>query len=205
MHAKIWDFSNFSGMLNGMRLFIAINFSEKIKQNIFEVQDRIRKNAERGRYSLPGNFHLTLVFLGETAEDRLPEITSAIKQAVLLEEKPVSSFNLVFSRTEFFKRGCKELWFLGIDKENQNGEAQLKKLQSKLASELIVRNFAMDKRPFTAHITLGREIINGPWPFKISPITIEVNRLSLMLSEHIKENGSKSKLVYTEIFGCDLL
>lgn len=187
-----------------MRLFIALNFNEKVKQNILEVQDRIRKNAERGNYSLPENFHLTMVFLGETAEGRIPEITDAIKQTVLSEEKPASSLSLVFSKAEFFKRSRKELWFLGIDKENQNGEAQLKKLHRKLASELIVRNFAIDKRPFTAHITLGREIINGPWPFKTAPIAVEASRLSLMRSEHIKESGSKSKLAYTELFGCDL-
>ena len=186
-----------------MRLFIAINCNEEVKRNILAVQDRIRKNAKQGNYSLPENLHITLVFLGETAEERLPEIIDAIKQTVLPEEKPPSPVNLIFSKAEFFKRGGKELWFMGIDKENRSGEAKLKELQNALAARLIAKNFDIDKRPFTAHITLGREIINGPWPFKTGNIAVQVKRVSLMLSEH-RHSGGKNKLVYTELFGADL-
>ena len=187
-----------------MRLFIAVTFDEKTKRRIETVQDQLRKEAARGKFTLPENLHLTLVFLGETAEKLLPEIMDAMKKAVSPDGIPYTAFDLVFSKTGFFKRSGKELWWLGTGEENRAGEKRLKELQAGLSRELTARNFSIDKRPFTAHITLGREIINGPWPFETEKITVSINRLSLMLSEHKPAQGRKNRLVYTEIFGLNL-
>jgi len=187
-----------------LRLFIAINFEDKVKQRIAAVQEQLRKETSRGNFTRRENLHLTLVFLGETAEERLPEIKEIMECAVSTETKPFRAFELVFSRAGFFKRGGKELWHLGIDEEDRAGEKQLAELQSLLAKELIARNFFIDNRPFTAHITLGREIHNGPWPFKTESIVIPVKRISLMQSYNKQVSGEKNKLVYTELFGCDL-
>ena len=145
-----------------MRLFIAVNFSDEAKHRIGAVQEQIKKTAERGNYSLPENLHLTLVFLGETAEEHLPAIQDAMVHAVSAGEKPVPAFNLIFSKAGFFKRGGKELWHLEADNKNSDGFKQLTALQSRLVSELAARNFSIDSRPFSPHITLGREIIRGP-------------------------------------------
>ena len=56
-----------------MRLFAAINFNNEVKQRIGLIQDQIRKKDPKGKFSLPENIHLTLVFLGETAAERLPD------------------------------------------------------------------------------------------------------------------------------------
>ena len=182
-----------------MRLFIAVTFSKEVKQQIEVVQERIKKQAENGKFSSSQNLHLTLVFLGETPELRMPEIKTAIAEAVSAGGNPVTSFNLGFSNVGFFKRGGKELWWLGPEEEDPGGGKELKELQKALAAELCARDFPVDTRPFAAHITLGREIKNGPWPFKIKEIKIDVKRISLMLSEHVK-----GKLLYTELFGVDL-
>ena len=187
-----------------MRLFIAVNFSKEVKQQILEVQDRIKDVVKQGKFSSPENLHLTLVFLGETPAERLPEIKNAMNQVAFSDRKPASAFYLAFSNAGFFKRGGKELWWLGIDEKNCNEEKQLKALQSSLAAELTSRGFHIDRRPFTAHITLGREIKNGPWPFKTEKIPVNVKRISLMLSEHMRNPDKKNKLIYTELFGCDL-
>ena len=198
-----------------MRLFIAINFDDEAKRRILTVQNKIKKEAGNGKFSPPENLHLTLVFLGETAEERLPEIQEAMIQAVSDEKfRPV--INLVFSKAGFFKRGGKELWYLGTGKEKTDGETRLTSLQQRLAGELLKRNFFIDKRPFTAHITLGREIKsnptsnseltcnNGLWPFETENILIAVKRLSLMESSHVRSSGGKSVLVYTELFGYEI-
>jgi len=185
-----------------MRLFIAVNFSEKVKRRILVVQDRIKEQAKKGKFPPEENLHLTLVFLGETPEDRIPEITNAMKAAVSSGEKPDPSFTITFFYAGFFKRGRKELWWLGTDaRKNPNDNEPLKKLQKRLTSELLARNIPVDPKPFTAHITLGREITDGPWPFKTESIVIPVNRISLMLSEHKPVSGKKNTLVYTELFG----
>jgi 2'-5' RNA ligase len=74
-------------------------------------------------------------------------------------------------------------------------------LQQKLSSGLLNAGIPIDTRPFRAHITLGREIrVHGPVGMDEIKITIPVNRISLMKSEH-----SGGQLVYTEVFGNDLL
>ena len=95
-----------------MKLFMAVNFDEDIKLRIKTVQDKLKKETQRGKFSLPENLHLTLVFLGETAEDRLPEIKNAMEQTVCSDAAPIYPFDLIFSCAGFFKRGGKELWYL---------------------------------------------------------------------------------------------
>jgi 2'-5' RNA ligase len=201
-----------------MRLFIAVNFDEEVKRRILTVQEKIRKEAEKGTFSPPENVHITLVFLGETPEERLQEIKDAIVRSASVNGKPVPSFTTAFSNAGFFKRGPKELWWLGSDgKENRpvspaacagkvggNEAGGLEELQHRLALELKSRNFVLDSRPFTAHITLGREIRSSLWPFKTETIVIPVKRISLMESRHIPVPGKKTTLVYTELFGYDL-
>ncbi|MDR2701629.1 MAG: RNA 2',3'-cyclic phosphodiesterase [Spirochaetaceae bacterium] len=183
-----------------MRLFIAVNVDQEIKRRILEVQDRIRKEVNRGKFPPKENFHITLVFLGETPEERLPAIKEAMIQAASTGGKPVSAFEFSFSKAGFFKRGGKELWWLGTDTKND----RLENLQKNLTSELLARNFVFDNKPFTAHITLGREIRSELWPFNTENIAVPVNRLSLMQSQHLPAAEKKSAVVYTELFGCDL-
>lgn len=61
-----------------MRLFIAINFEEKVKLKLNEAQNYLKKYAAYGNFSSSENLHLTLVFLGETEAGRLFEIKNAI-------------------------------------------------------------------------------------------------------------------------------
>ena len=200
-----------------MRLFIAVNFDEEIKRRILAVQARIKENTKGGKFSPPENLHLTLVFLGETPEERLPEVKDAIVCSAQENGKPVPSFKITLSDTGFFKRGRKELWWLGTDAKEKSGNVNiLGELQRRLAAELMSRKFFIDSRPFTAHITLGREINsnfagdnsfaggNGLWPFKTEKIIIPVKRLSLMQSLRKPMDGKRNVLVYTELFGFDL-
>ena len=52
-----------------MRLFIAINFSDKTRSRLLALRDELRLHSERGNFTAPENLHLTLVFLGE-CDDR---------------------------------------------------------------------------------------------------------------------------------------
>ena len=190
-----------------MRLFIAVNFDGEAKRRILAVQERIREEAKGGKFSPPENLHMTLAFLGETPEERLQAVKEAMVCSARQGGKSVPSFEITLSNTGFFRRGHKELWWLGTDSKENNGNlGSLKELQSRLSAELRARNFSIESRPFTAHITLGREIqsssANGLWPFKTETIVIPVKRLSLMQSRHTA--GQKNILVYTELFGHDL-
>ena len=180
-----------------MRLFIAVCFSNGVKSRLLQIRDRIKTQAARGNFSRPENLHLTLVFFGETPEDRVPVICSSIEKA--LSHPPIHEFTLDFCHTGCFRHSNKELWWTGADKTDP-GHAILIDLRRRLAAELASEGIAFDNRPFNVHITLAREVKHSsPIILPEEKINVPVKRISLMESRHI--NGS---LVYTEIAGYDL-
>ncbi|MDR2662823.1 MAG: RNA 2',3'-cyclic phosphodiesterase [Treponema sp.] len=193
-----------------MRLFIAVMPDTAAKRLITAVQEQIRSQSFRGKFVPPENLHLTLVFLGETPEDRLDEIKG------IMDSITVPPFEARFSRAGFFRRAHKELWWLGPDPEESRGKTgprdrsgllPLQEIQRRLTADLGAAGFSIDTRPFRAHITLGREIRSGPaLPFTVDAVTIPVKRISLVLSEHRRDEKGRSVpgQVYTELFGKDL-
>ncbi len=58
-----------------MRLFIGIEFPEKIVVALAAVQAELRGYSQRGRFKRRENFHLTLKFLGEVPSGGVPLLT----------------------------------------------------------------------------------------------------------------------------------
>jgi 2'-5' RNA ligase len=174
------------------RLFIAVNFSDEVKNRLLSLQQRIRRQAVKGRFPPRENLHLTLIFLGETGEPALPciqEAVSGIKTA---------PFTLELGCLGFFKRAGGDIWWIGPDKTNPGVEA-LKSLHEELCAGL---GRAMPVRQgLEAHITLGRDItLRERLDCRTEKITLPVKRVSLMKSEL-----GRGPPVYTEIFGYDLV
>ena len=179
-----------------MRFFISINCDYETKKLLLSVQDIIKTQSFKGSFSRPENLHLTLAFIGETHEEKVPAICSVIKEAL---QQSITPFELVFSRTGCFTHSNKELWWVGADRADPF-LVILKNLRLRITKGLSVKGIVFDSRPFSPHITLGREIKHGaPIVIPEQEIVFPVNRISLMKSERIK-----GILVYTEIFGQDL-
>ena len=179
-----------------MRLFIAVNCNDETKKLLLSVQDKIKAQSLKGNFSRPENIHLTLVFLGETPEDQVQAICSAIQEALRL---PVAPFSLTFSETGCFTHSGKELWWIGAGRSDPS-LGTLKNLRQRITGGLSAAGVTFDDRSFNPHITLGREIKhNAPIVIDRQKIIFPVNRISLMKSEHLDR-----VLVYTEIFGQDL-
>lgn len=170
---------------NTMRLFIAINFDNKTKQNMLAVQRRLREWGA-GNFSRPENLHLTLAFLGEVAADRV----AAVRRA--MDRVSVSPMELTFDHVGCFKRDGGDLWWIGIHEIKA-----LAALQSDLARRLTDESFRLESRRFSPHITLAREVRLQAQPDRAallgSPFMAGADRISLMRSERIQ-----GKLVYTE-------
>ena len=186
-----------------MRLFIAVNPGSEIKDKIMKLQEQLRSQSARGSFSRPENFHITLAFLGETPEGRAGVICN------LMEKIQAAPFDVVFNRTGCFTHSRKELWWIGPDQKSP-GLSGLVSIHDQLLGLLLEAGFAADTRPFRAHITLGREIrplrLSGSSSALAKPIildcpdiTIPVNRIRLMKSEHIG-----SVLTYTELFSVEM-
>jgi len=176
-----------------LRIFISVNCDGSVKKQLLSVQDKIKSQSVKGNFSLPENLHLTLVFIGETPEDKIQLIASVIEQAI---EPGVVPFTLTFSTVGCYTHSNKELWWIGTD-HNDVSLANLNKIRQRIADGLSSEGVNFDNRPFNPHITLGREIKHAsPIIIPKQEIIYPVNRISLMKSERVR-----GKLTYTEIWG----
>ena len=64
-----------------MRTFIAIELEEKIKELLSKIQAELKKSGEDIKWVNPHNVHLTLKFLGEIEEPKIPKIIQLLKEA----------------------------------------------------------------------------------------------------------------------------
>jgi len=167
-----------------VRLFIAIEFDEPTKTNITDVQRKL-ETFGRGRFTHQENLHLTLAFLGEVPPARV----AAVRRA--MDRTAVEPMTLVFDRTGRFRRDGGDIWWIGLAKNQK-----LSDLQQELTKHLLEEDFALEKRPFTPHITLARQVRLTTQPAQRDllpePFEAKVDGITLMLSERI--NG---RLTYT--------
>jgi 2'-5' RNA ligase len=171
-----------------MRLFVAVNFTGEVKSRIIDIQEKLRAQCIKGNFSRPENLHLTLVFIGETPEEKLETLCQIIR------DMKSSSFDVAFNRTGCFTHSGKELWWIGAGKDCP-GMPLLESIHGQLLRRLKDAGFSADARPFNAHITLAREIKHQkPITLDCPEITVTVDRISLMKSEHVR-----GVLTYTEI------
>ena len=166
-----------------MRLFIAINFNDATRAKLIAMRDELQKKAAYGKFPASENLHLTLVFLGESDAKQTADAKSAM-DAVNFE-----SLIVTIDRIGLFRRHGGDIWWAGVREDKP-----LLNLHGDLTNELAAAGFELEKRRFSPHITLGREVaINEP-PKEIEPFSETVSSIELMKSEQIR-----GKLVYTAI------
>lgn len=134
-----------------MRTFVAIELPGDLKEKIGLFEKEIEKFVPL-RFVAPKNLHLTLFFLGEIEETKLSEVVEAVKAGTREINKvccsAIKPFYLFLGKPEFFPHG---LWL-----EVEGQVEVLEKLYQQISKELKTRNFKLETRPFSAHITIGR-------------------------------------------------
>jgi 2'-5' RNA ligase len=98
-------------------------------------------------------------------------------------------FDLIIEHLGRFKRRSGDTWWVGVSESRA-----LMDLQQELTSGLLATGFELDKRKYSPHITLGREIVTSYTPRSIESFGEVVTKFDLMKSEHID-----GKLTYTAI------
>lgn len=135
-----------------MRLFIAVPIPEDLKERVAGILGPLRKSGADYKWVEPKNLHLTLAFLGETPETRVPEIEAAMGGAV----EGRAGFDLAFTELGAFDSWARPrvIW-IGVGP----GAGPLEEIASTLLSDLRKSGLLTEKekdRPFSAHLTLGR-------------------------------------------------
>lgn len=135
-----------------MRLFVAVDLDDAARAAIAGVQKRVAaamgESRSNVKWARPDRMHLTLVFLGEIADARVPAIVDAVSRDVT-----ASPFDVAFDGVGVFPpRGAPKVVWVGVTA----GARELIDLQHALAARLAPLGVALDARPFQPHLTLGR-------------------------------------------------
>jgi 2'-5' RNA ligase len=131
-----------------IRAFFAVDLEdEEIKKKITEIQSELSLPDTRIAFVIPENLHFTMKFLGDVEEKIVPEIRTAS------EKIKFKSFEV-----ELNGLGCLpnlsyiNAIYVGVT----NGFADLKAVASNIEDLCEQFNFKKEKRPFRAHLTIGR-------------------------------------------------
>jgi len=129
-----------------MRLFVALDIDEEIRNRIQEFTEQIRDLAPYTRWLAPGSLHITLKFIGEQPEAFVQQIESALKSVT------VAPFRVEFCGAGFFptSKAARVFW-IGIE-----AEPGLVELASKTEDSLATLAIPKEQRAFSPHLTLAR-------------------------------------------------
>lgn len=134
------------------RLFVAVPLSEPARVAVAEIVERIQAGEPEGRgvrwVRLDG-LHVTLRFLGPTAESRVSDVAAAVANAA----EGVGPFHIRIAGADAFPAvGRPRTIWLDLDR----GADHLAALAARLDDALARAGWERERRPFRAHLTLAR-------------------------------------------------
>ncbi len=138
-----------------MRLFVGIDMPAAIKDATAALIERIRPWASDAKWVPRDNLHVTLSFLGEVKEERLPELESALTKAAASVPGPIPTAPQGSGAFPSARR-ARVLW-VGLEDEG----GKLAGLAAAVTAALEPLGFLPEKRAWAAHLTLARFRVPG--------------------------------------------
>lgn len=183
---------------DGVRCFVAIEIPEPIQALLKQVQARLQSEVRKVSWTKPGNFHLTLKFLGEVHTEAVDAISEAV-QNIAATQKP---FSIELGGIGAFPTLARPrvIW-IGV----KHGASTVSSLAKVVNRELKCLGFPADNR-FHPHLTLGRlRMPANLKPLKtvldkydtIDGAIVNVNEIIVMQSQ-LHPNGA----IYTPLNVC---
>ena len=166
-----------------MRLFIAINLNNEMKDALMDIQDTMRAYGVRGREVPAENMHLTLAFIGDYDDQ---EYVNSIVDSI--EIRP---FDIRLKGIGAFR----DLWWAGLE-----DSAPLQSVARQLRRALAEADIPFDRKRFSPHITLIRRAegkLSADAEAGLSEhfgTSMRVDHISLMRSDR-----GKHGMIYTEL------
>ena len=167
-----------------MRVFIAVNFNDKIKDALTGMQDNMRWMGVSGNFTKPENMHLTLAFVGD-----YPDPEHVLET---MDKVSFTPFTISLSGVGAFRN----LWWAGLSESEP-----LRKVVKSLRHYLSDEGIPYDRKKFSPHITIVRKPVSSfshPTDVirTVPDAEMRVGHISLMRSER-----GKHGMIYTEL-GC---
>jgi 2'-5' RNA ligase len=131
-----------------MRIFIAIDISEELREKIADIERKLHSNEFDVKFIEPKNLHITLKFLGDVKEEQINEICNVLEQV----SKNFKKFKLFINGLGYFgsPKYIRVIW-LGVE----NGESEIVSLIKILDEKLMHIRRNEFSRP-SPHLTIGR-------------------------------------------------
>jgi 2'-5' RNA ligase len=130
-----------------MRLFVAIELDEKFRRRLIDLQDSLRVVVPEVSFTKPDNLHLTLKFIGEFQDAKVPALCEILKGV----QKP-GKFELKFTGLDLLpERGPIRIVAAAVD-----GGEKLLALQAAIEEACATQNIPKENRRYRPHITLAR-------------------------------------------------
>lgn len=154
-----------------MRLFIGINLPSELKDTL----SIYRNTYDKGQPVAQNNYHITLVYLGETSDTKKEVVNRALKSLT----PRLSPFTLTLSSLNTFKKGTTHIVYVEVIKTDA-----LDRVQTAVQSLMTSLHFSLDTRPYTPHITLARKVKDLPHKVRVNA-TVNVHEITLFLSHRV--------------------
>ena len=133
-----------------MRLFVAIDLEDAIRQRILRFMEGVREFAPEVRWVSPASLHITLKFIGESEElDAIKEKLSVIQ---------TRQTQISFRGTGFFptSRSPRVFW-IGVEADDHLAQAA-----RSVDEALLPLGIEKEERAYTPHLTLARSGSGNP-------------------------------------------
>lgn len=146
-----------------MRLFIAADLDEGARAAVAAAVGEFRDRSERERpgsarevsWVKPAQLHVTLHFLGEIDDARLPSLSQALAPPLDIDPPRIG----LAGWGVFPARGPARVIWIGLTE----GAATLASAHGVLGERLRSAGITLEARPFSPHLTVGRvKVPSGP-------------------------------------------
>lgn len=134
------------GLRRLMRLFVAVDIDNAIRERITSFVDRLRSFAPDARWVKEESLHVTLKFIGEQPDAAVDRIKQALAKIAF---KPVQ---IRFTGYGFFpnEKSARVFW-VGME-----ADPDLASLAAEVDHKLAVLGVPKEERKFSPHLTLAR-------------------------------------------------
>jgi len=129
-----------------MRIFVGLDIPDEVRSRIEKYMQSVRELAPDARWVRIESLHVTLKFIGESAEGRVRAVEEALSQI------KASAFQIEFKDAGFFPspRSARVFW-IGI-----HASEALPQLASAIDEKLEKLGIAKEGKSYKPHLTLAR-------------------------------------------------
>ncbi|MCP4706091.1 MAG: RNA 2',3'-cyclic phosphodiesterase [candidate division Zixibacteria bacterium] len=186
-----------------MRLFIALPLPEKAEQFLGNIIDDLIQKRGKVKWVDSKNIHLTLKFLGETDEQYIDDISTAIKKTATKHSSIKSTINKI---NGFPNLNRPRVIWAGLE-DIDDCLDKLENIALDIDNEMSVIGFEKENKKFKSHLTLGRvkdnknigELTKYLETYRIQPQAVLFDKIVLFKSTLTPQGA-----IYERLYQADL-